>query len=94
MSQPTYTADQIRAEIKRLIANVTEREPEEISDAAHFMDELGVDSLMAMEVMIAVDKKFKIDIPEEEFNKATNVNESVAMVEKYLAERDGAAASA
>ena len=89
-----YTADLIRAEIKRLVANVTEREPDEISDTAHFMDELGVDSLMAMEVMIAVDKKFKIDIPEEEFNKATNVNESVAMVEKYLAERDGAAASA
>ncbi|HWF07786.1 MAG TPA: acyl carrier protein [Bryobacteraceae bacterium] len=90
---PTYTADEIRAEIKRLVANVTEREPEEISDTAHYMDELGVDSLMAMEVMIAVDKKFKIDIPEEEFNKATNVNESVAMVEHWLA-RNGVAATA
>ena len=38
-----------------------------------------------MEVMIAVDKKFKIDIPEEEFNHATNVNQSVALVEKWLA---------
>jgi len=90
---PTYTADEIRAEIKRLVANVTEREPEEISDTAHYMDELGVDSLMAMEVMIAVDKKFKIDIPEEEFNKATNVNESVAMVEEWLA-RNSATATA
>jgi acyl carrier protein len=94
MAEITYTADQIRAEVKRLVANVTEREPEEISDSAHFMDELGVDSLMAMEVMIAVDKKFKIDIPEEEFNKATNVNESVAMVEKWLAARNGAVAGA
>lgn len=94
MAEVTYTADQIRAEVKRLVANVTEREPDEISDTAHYMDELGVDSLMAMEVMIAVDKKFKIDIPEEEFNKATNVNESVAMVEKWLAERNGTAASA
>lgn len=91
---PTYTADEIRAEIKRLVANVTEREPEEISDTAHYMDELGVDSLMAMEVMIAVDKKFKIDIPEEEFNKATNVNESVAMVEAWLARNGTAAATA
>jgi acyl carrier protein len=90
---PTYTADEIRAEIKRLVANVTEREPDEISDTAHYMDELGVDSLMAMEVMIAVDKKFKIDIPEEEFNKATNVNESVAMVEQWLA-RNSATATA
>jgi acyl carrier protein len=48
---------------------------------------------MAMEVMIAVDKKFKIDIPEEEFNKATNVDESVAMVEQWLAARNGAAAT-
>jgi acyl carrier protein len=90
----TFTADEIRAEIKRLVANVTEREPDEISDTAHYMDELGVDSLMAMEVMIAVDKKFKIDIPEEEFNKATNVNESVAMVEQWLAANNGNAAVA
>ena len=75
------------------MANVTEREPDEISDTAHYMDELGVDSLMAMEVMIAVDKKFKIDIPEEEFNQATNVNESVAMVEKWLAAHNVAAAN-
>jgi acyl carrier protein len=90
----TYTADEIRAEIKRLVANVTEREPDEISDTAHYMDELGVDSLMAMEVMIAVDKKFKIDIPEEEFNKASNVNESVAMVEQWIAANNGNAAVA
>ncbi len=86
MAEATYTSDQIRAEIKRLVANVTEREPDEISDTAHYMDDLGVDSLMAMEVMIAVDKKFKIDIPEEEFNKATNVDESVALVERFLAQ--------
>lgn len=82
----TFTSDQIREEIKKLIARVTEREPEEISDEAHYMEELGVDSLMAMEVMIAVDKKFKIDIPEEEFNQATNVNASVALVEKWLSQ--------
>jgi acyl carrier protein len=87
----TYSADQIRAEIKKLIANVTEREPDEIPDNAHYMDELGVDSLMAMEVMIAVDRKFGVDIPEEEFNKASNVNESVAMVERWLAERAASA---
>ncbi len=85
MADVTYTSDQIRVEIRRMIANVTEREPDEVPDTAHFMDELGVDSLMAMEVMIAIDKKFKIDIPEEDFNKATNVNESVAMVEEWLA---------
>ena len=79
-----YTPEQIRCEIKKLIASVTEREPEEIGDTAPFEDELGVDSLMAMEVMVSMDKRFNIDIPEEEFLKATNVDEAVAMVQRYL----------
>jgi acyl carrier protein len=93
MTASTYTEDEIRSEIKRLVANVTEREPDEIPDSAHYMDELGVDSLMAMEVMIAVQKKYKIDIPEEEFNKASNVNESLAMVHQWLTNRSTAASA-
>jgi len=67
--------EHIRREIKRLIAQVIEREPEEIPDQAFLREELGVDSLMAMEVMVSVDKKFHIDIPEEEFAGATTVDE-------------------
>jgi len=70
--------------VKRLIAEVTEREPEEISDTASFSDELGVDSLMAMEVMVAVDKKYKINIPEEEFATIKNVDDTVAVVLKHM----------
>jgi acyl carrier protein len=80
----TVTAEQIRTEVKRLIAEVTEREPEEITDTALFADELGVDSLMAMEVMVAVDKKYKINIPEEEFAKIKNVDDTVAVVAKHM----------
>jgi acyl carrier protein len=79
-----YSQEQIRTEIKKLIATVTEREPEEISDTAGLADELGVDSLMAMEVMVTVDKKFKINIPEEEFAQIKNVNDAVATVMRHL----------
>jgi acyl carrier protein len=80
----TVTAEQIRTEVKRLIAEVTEREPEEITDTASFAEELGVDSLMAMEVMVAVDKKYKINIPEDEFAKIKNVDDTVAVVSKHM----------
>ena len=80
----TVTAEQIRTEVKRLIAEVTEREPEEITDTALFADELGVDSLMAMEVMVAVDKKYKINIPEDEFATIKNVDDTVAVVQRHL----------
>jgi acyl carrier protein len=78
------TEELIKSEIKRLIADVTEREPDEVTDTASFSEDLGVDSLMAMEVMVAVDKKFKIDIPEEEFGKIKNVLDAVRVVKAHL----------
>jgi acyl carrier protein len=80
----TITAEHIRDEVKKLIAEVTEREPEEITDTALFAEELGVDSLMAMEVMVAVDKKYKINIPEDEFAKIKNVNDTVEVVRRHI----------
>ncbi|MFN0165708.1 MAG: acyl carrier protein [Bryobacteraceae bacterium] len=79
-----FTAEDIRTEIKRLIAEVTERTPDEISDTASFQEDLGVDSLMAMEVMVAVDKKYKINIPEDEFAQIRNVNDTVEVVQRHL----------
>ena len=91
MNQSNWTADTIRSEIKKMIARVTEREPEEIPDTAHYLDELEIDSLMAMELMIAIDRKFQIDVPEEEFRTAVNVDESVKMVEAHLTAKSVAA---
>ncbi len=79
-----FTAEDIRTEIKRLIAEVTERTPDEISDTASFQEDLGVDSLMAMEVMVAVDKKYKINIPEDEFAQIRNVDDTVEVVQRHL----------
>jgi acyl carrier protein len=78
------TSEQIRAAVKELIAEITEREPAEISDTALFTEELAIDSLAGMEIMVTVDKRFKVDIPEEEFAKIKNVNDAVEMVERYL----------
>ena len=84
MASPGYSPNEIRDAIKRLVADITERSPEEISDTAHFQEELGIDSLLAMELMVNMDKRYKIDIPEEEFQKIRNVNDAVAAVERYL----------
>ena len=89
---PIITAEEIRTEVKKLIAEVTEREPEEITDTALFADELGVDSLMAMEVMVAVDKKYKINIPEDEFAKIKNVSDTVEVVLRHVTSNAAGAA--
>ena len=84
MSQKHSKADEIRAEVVKLVAEITERAPEEISDTALFIEELGIDSLMAIEMLVAMDKKYKIHIPEEEFGKIKNVNDAVAMVLTHM----------
>ena len=84
MATNEITSEQIRATVKELIAEITEREPSEISDTALFTEELGIDSLAGMEIMVTVDKRFKVDIPEEEFDKIKNVNDAVEMVQRYL----------
>jgi acyl carrier protein len=86
------TAEEIRNEIKRLVAVITEKTPEEISDTAPFIDELGVDSLAALEILVEVDRKFRIDIPEEEFAGLKSVNDAVLAVQRYLPSLEGAAA--
>lgn len=84
MGNTPVSEQEIRSVVRNLIAEVTERTPEEISDAALFEDELEVDSLMALEMMVALDKKYDIDIPEEEFAQLKNVNETVAAILRHV----------
>ena len=85
-SKPTVpTASEIRAHVRDLVAEITERDPSEVSDTALFIEDLGIDSLMAIEMLVAMDKKYKVQIPEEEFKNIKCVNDAVAMVQKHLA---------
>ncbi|MFZ0426502.1 MAG: acyl carrier protein [Acidobacteriota bacterium] len=78
------TAEQVKEEVRKRVAELTEMDPAEVSDTASFIDELGVDSLMAIELMVALDKEYKIDIPEEEFRQIKNVEQAVDVVMKHL----------
>ncbi len=81
---PKYTADQIRAEVKKMMAHLANRPANQISDTAVFTDDLGIDSLSAMELMVSVERQYSIVIPEEEFGAIKNVNDAVAAVQRHL----------
>ena len=86
MANQSIAVNDIRNEVKRLIAEVTERETSEISDTADFIQDLEIDSLMAIEILVSVDKKYKIEIPEDEFRKILNINDAVEAVQRHLAQ--------
>ena len=83
---PKYTVDHIRSEVKKLMADLGDLAADQITDTANFADDLGLDSLRAMELMVSVEKKYGIVIPEEEFGGIRNVNEAVAAVQRHLAD--------
>ncbi|GAB4109069.1 MAG: hypothetical protein Kow001_08480 [Acidobacteriota bacterium] len=78
------TAEKVREEVRNRVAELTETDPSEVTDEADFMEDLGVDSLMAIELMVALDKEYKIDIPEEEFRQIKNVNQAVEVVMRHV----------
>lgn len=62
-------------ELRRFVADVLDLDPEDLTDDAHFVAELGMDSLKALEVMVAMEKKYKVKITEDEVRDITNFGE-------------------
>lgn len=60
-------------ELRELIAEVLELEPEELSDTGSFVDEYDADSLRAIEILARIEKKYKVEVPQEELAKMENL---------------------
>jgi len=74
----------IAQDIRALIAEVLEEKPENIDENAGFVKDLGMDSMMALEILAGIEKKFKIVIPEENLPKFTNLKSTINIVKEIL----------
>ena len=74
----------IQDEIKILIAKIIEVEPTQIQSDTNFVEDLGADSMMALEIMASLEKKYKITIPEEDLPKITNLRQAIYLVESLM----------
>ena len=71
-------------DIRNLIAEIIEKDPSEITLDAKFVEELGVDSMMALEIMAGLEKKYRIAIPEEKLAQITTLRETVNIAKEFL----------
>ena len=74
----------VEQEVTALIADILEMDPAEINPDAHLVEDLGMDSMMALEILASIEKKYKIRIPEEDLPKITTVNRAVELTRKYV----------
>jgi acyl carrier protein len=72
-------------EIKEIVVEIMEVEPDEIKMDTHFINDLGADSLKALEVMATLEKKYKIQIPEELLKRMVNLKSVIEVVEEVMA---------
>lgn len=75
----------IREELIERIARLAEIPEDSVKDDVPLRD-LGIDSLMAMEIVAFVEKRLQIDIPEEEIPKVRTLNDILAKVRQYAGE--------
>ncbi len=71
----------IRTEVMEIVSTVIEKKPSEIPPDAHLVQDIGADSMMALEILAALEKKYRIVIPEDKLKEMTTFNKIVAMVE-------------
>jgi acyl carrier protein len=70
-------------DLREIVADVLELEPEEVSDDGDFVKEYGADSLRAIEVLARIEKRYKIDIPQAELPNMQNLIQVHEVVARY-----------
>ena len=75
---------EIKNRIVEIIANQLGIEQEDVTDNASVVDDLGADSLDVVELVMALEEEFDLEIPDEEAEKITNVRNIFDYMESAL----------
>jgi len=73
----------ITAEVKRIIQEQLEVDEKDIKPEAQFIDDLGADSLALVELVLAFEEAFEIDIPDEDTEQIRSVQDAVNYIETH-----------
>jgi len=74
--------EEVMGKVKKIIAEQLGVDEGEISNESHFIDDLGADSLDTVELVMALEEEFGIEIPDEDAEKIQTVGD----VQKYIEE--------
>jgi acyl carrier protein len=79
MSEPT------EARVREIIVNELGVEPEKVTDNASFVEDLGADSLDTVELVMAFEEEFGVDIPDEDAEQMRTVGDAISYLRKKSA---------
>ncbi|OGT36210.1 MAG: acyl carrier protein [Gammaproteobacteria bacterium RIFCSPHIGHO2_12_FULL_37_14] len=72
--------NEIEARVKKIVVEQLGVKEEEVTTDASFVDDLGADSLDTVELVMALEEEFEIEIPDEDAEKIITIKDAVSYV--------------
>jgi acyl carrier protein len=82
----TYLMSDVLERVRKIVIEHLDADPEKVTEKASFIDDLGADSLDNVELVMAFEEEFDIEIPDDAAEHIQTVGDAV----KFIAERLGA----
>ena len=70
----------VEQRVREIVAEQLERDVNEVTNTASFIDDLGADSLDIVELVMKMEEEFGIEIPDEEAEKIKTVNDVIQYI--------------
>ena len=81
--EPGKSMGTVDERVKKIIGEQLGVEEDEVTPEASFVEDLGADSLDTVELVMALEEEFEIEIPDEDAEKITTVSQAIT----YIADR-------
>jgi acyl carrier protein len=75
--------DEIEVRVKKIVAEQLGVAEGEIKNESSFVEDLGADSLDTVELVMALEEEFETEIPDDEAEKITNVQQAIDYIQKH-----------
>lgn len=76
--------EELLEKIKTIVSDKLSINEDQVTEAASFIDDLGADSLDTVELVMALEDEFDLDIPDEEAEKLTTVGKAMDYVLEHI----------